>query len=148
MFRRALLLSVLLALAVTGFGAEPAVRYDRVEVAPTRTSIFIGSISMTMPTFVRRGPTYSAAYAAKVFPYFFYNEQGTLSVDISDVQLAALAHGATIEFAGRAVTDHGSERRVTATATPRDQRSGALKVRVFVSKRISLVFHTTYRFAD
>ena len=42
--------------------------------------------------------------------------------------------------------DDGAERRLEGTATPTDATSGKLKVRVFVSKRIELIFNTTYRF--
>lgn len=148
MFRGALFLMIGLGLVATARADALARRYGRVEVAPTKTSIYIGSISMTMPTFVRHGSAYAAAYSAKVFPYFFYNERGTLTVDITDAQLAALAAGQPIDFAGHAVNDRGAERRVTGSATPWDARTGALKVRVYVSKRISLTFHTTYRFGD
>ena len=33
-------------------------------------------------------------------------------------------------------------------ATPADARSGKIKVRVFVSKRIELIFNTSYRFGE
>ena len=120
--------------------------YDRVEVAPAKTSIYIGTVAMTMPAFERHGERYDTTYTAKVFPYFFYNEKGTLSVDISAAQLRALARGEPIEFTGRAVRDDGAERRVEGKATPADAASGKLKVRVFVSKRVELIFNTTYRF--
>lgn len=126
--------------------AAPPRDYERVVVAPTKTSIYIGSVSMTMPPFVRKGGHFEAAYIAKVFPYFFYNENGTLSVDVSDQMLRALARGEPIEFKGRAVRADGVERRVEGRATPADARSGKLKVRVFVSRRIELIFNTTYRF--
>lgn len=120
--------------------------FERVVVAPTKTSIYVGTISMTMPPFVRKDGRYEAAYVAKVFPYFFYNEHGLLSVEVSDEMLAALARGEPIAFKGRAVRSDGTERRVEGKATPGDARSGKLKVRVFVSRRIELIFNTTYRF--
>ena len=126
----------------------PETAWSKVEVAPTWTSIYIGTVSMRMPTFVRAGDTFSASYTAKVFPYFFYNEKGTLTVDVTDAQLETLASGKPIDFTGAAMNTDGEKRRVTARATPKDGASGKLDVHVWVSKRIQLIFHTTYRFAE
>lgn len=148
MLRAVLLLSVLLWAGATSQAANPpARRYERVEIAPTRTSIYVGIVSMTLPPMIRSGTRYSAAYVANVFPYFFYDEKGQLYVDITDAQLDDLAHGRPIEFSGLAIRDDGVERRITGKATPTDADSGKIKVRVFVSKRIDLIFNTTYRFA-
>ena len=147
-----LLALVLLActfLAPAARAAElPLDRYQRVDIAPTRTSIYIGSISMTMPTFVREKGTYSAPYSAKVFPYFFYNEKGTLSIEISDDTLRALERGEVIQFTGRGVSSEGESRHVEGRAIPDGPGSvsGKIKVRVFVSKKIQLIFNTTYHF--
>lgn len=147
MLRRLLLAPLLLTFAAVASAAtSPGDHFGKVDVAPTRTSIYIGIVSMTMPTFVRAGSTYTAPYTAKVFPFAFYNEKGTLKVEIGDAQLDDLAHGKTIELTGRAVNDDGEERKVTGKATPKDATSGALKVRVTVSKHIELIFNTTYRF--
>jgi hypothetical protein len=148
MLRRLLLFLFAVALTLPGLGADNASspRWSEVDVEPTRTSIYIGSVSMTMPTFVRQGGSYSAAYTAKVFPYFFYNEKGTLTVDVADEQLATLTKGTPIEFTGEAVNTDGEHRKVTAKAIPSDATSGRLDVHVFVSKRIQLIFHTKYRF--
>ena len=138
--------------AVSLRGAAPVndvalTRYDRLEVASTKTSIYIGRVTMTMPTFVRSGGTYEAAYTAKVFPYFFYNERGRLTIDISDEQLRALDRGEPIEFKGRGISTDGAARHVEGKATPTSATEGKIKVRVFVSKRIELIFNTTYRLA-
>jgi hypothetical protein len=144
-------LAVALAVAgamITGAGEAPLADYARVEVAPTKTSIYLGVVSMTMPAFARDHGTYESTYVAKVFPFFFYNETGRLRVDISDDALRKLERGEAIEFKGRAVRTDGAERRVEGKATPIDGKSGKLKVRVFYSKRIELIFNTTYRFPD
>lgn len=116
-----------------------------VEVAPTKTSIYIGSVSMAMPAFVRRDDGFESTYVAKVFPYSFYNEDGTIRIDVSDAMLAKLQKGAPIEFHGRAERTGGGERRITGSATPDDPTQGKLKVRVRYSKRIELIFNTTYK---
>lgn len=141
-------LGLLAAVVPASAADQPAAAYARVEVAPTKTSIYIGTVSMTMPGFTRTGGTYSSTYVARVFPYFFSNESGRLSVAISDELLQRLGRGEAIEFSGRAVNDSGAERRIEGTATPADAASGKLKVRVFVSRRIELIFNTTYRFPN
>jgi hypothetical protein len=162
MVRRLLFLAIVLALtsipAVAGeVGPGPTAvttaatshrAPNQVDVAPTKTSIYIGTVSMTMPTFVRHGGTFEASYTAKVFPYYFYNEKGTLTVNISDAQLDELVAGRTITFTGLGVRDDGTPRPVEGKAMPTDAKSGKLKVRVTVSKHVVLVFNTTYRFQD
>lgn len=149
MLRRPLLA---LACALGGFvaaarsGDAPRPIFDQVEVAPTRTSIYVGSVSLTMPAFARGQDRYETTYAARVFPFFMFNENGRLSVVISDDDLRRLERGEPVAFTGRAVNADGAERRVEGKATPTDAASGKLKVRVFVSKRIELIFNTTYRF--
>lgn len=149
MLRRALA-SLLCFLALTAIvwpaSEAPLAVYERVEVAPTKTSIYVGTVSLTMPAFLRRNGSYEAAYTAKVFPYFFSSEAGQLAIEISDAQLRQLERGEAVDFTGRGVRADGAERRVEGKATPTDARTGKLKVRVFVSKRIELIFNTTYRF--
>ena len=147
--RRRLLpiLLCLLAFLSRARGADaPPGRYDHVAIEPTKTSIYVGSVTMTMPLFARTNGIYESTYTAKVFPYFFYNETGRLAITMSDESLAKLERGETAEFTGRAVTPEGEERRIEGKATPAGAMHGKIKVRVFVSKRIELIFNTTYRF--
>ena len=116
-----------------------------VEIAPTKTSIYVGTVSMTMPPFTRRNAGFESTYTAKVFPYFFYNESGTLRIEFTDSQLRDLQNGTAVEFKGRAQRADGAERRIEGKATPSDATTGKLKVRVFYSKRVELIFNTTYR---
>jgi hypothetical protein len=124
----------------------PLSRYATVSVETAKTSIYIGTVTLTAPVFVRQGITYSTTYAAKVFPYFFYNEKGSLSIDVPDADLRKLERGEAIDFTGEAKTTGGEERHVEGRAQPTDANSGKLKVRVFVSKKIQLIFNTTYHF--
>ena len=66
-------------------------RYATVVIAPAKTSIYVGTVTLTMPTFERRGSRFESVYMAKVFPYFFYNESGALGIDFSAEQLSRLA---------------------------------------------------------
>ena len=103
---------------------------------------------MTMPAFARVNSGYETTYVAKGFPYFCYNENGRWRVEITDETLRTLAGGEAIDFQGRAVREVGAERRVDGRASPRDASSWNIKVRVFYSKRIELIFNTTYRFQE
>ena len=153
MFRRPLTtLICTCALALAMHAAEaPIATFDQVTIAPTKTSIYIGTVAMTMPTFVRKSGIYESSYAAKVFPYFFSNEKGRLAITLSDESLRKLERGEPVAFTGRAVNTDGEERRIEGKATP-DEAAGGLKgkikVRVFVSKRIELIFNTSYRFGE
>jgi len=127
--------------------AAPADRFATVAIEPAKTSIYIGSVTMTSPIFHRIGARYESSYVAKVFPYFFYNEKGALGIEFTDEQLARLERGERVEFTGQARSDSGGERRIEGHATPADPGGGKIKVRIFVSKKIELIFNTTYRFA-
>ena len=139
-------LAALAFVAATPAAEVPLRRYDRVEIAPTKTSIYIGTVTMTMPVFVRHGGTYESTYTAKVFPFFFYNEKGTLAIDIGDETLRRLEHGEPIEFQGHGMSTSGGQRHVEGRAVPTAATGGKIKVRVFVTKKIQLIFNTTYRF--
>lgn len=118
----------------------------RILVEPTRTSIYVGSVAMTLSPFLPRAEGgYGADYSARVLPYLFLNEKGRLAVDVSEEMLRQLAAGEPVEFRGRAERTDGELRRIEGRAVPADPASGKLKVRVFVSKRVELIFNTTYR---
>jgi hypothetical protein len=116
-----------------------------VAVEPARTSISVGTVTLTMPTFVRRGAVFESTYDCKVFPYFFANEHGTLRIDVTDADLDALQRGQPIDFRGQARSHRDAERAVEGRATPETPTEGRLKVRVRVSRRIELIFNTRYR---
>jgi hypothetical protein len=149
MLRRLLALALLFSpalLAQAPATPAPLASFDRVLIAPTKTSIYIGTVSMTTPPLHRKNGVYETTYTAKVFPYFFSNESGTLAIEITDAQLRQLEKGDPIEFKGQGIRTDGEKRRVEGKATPTDATSGKIKVRVFVSKKIELIFNTTYRF--
>ncbi len=115
------------------------------EIAPAKTSIYIGSVSLIVQPMTRSEGMFASTYAARVFPYFFYNEQGRFQIRVSDSDLHRLAAGQTIEFSGDALRDDGVDRRVEGRAIPRGPGAGDVKVRVFLSHRLVLVFNTTYQ---
>ena len=121
------------------------VRYDRVEIAPAKTSIYVGSVAMTLTPFARKNGVYHSNYTAKVFPYFFWGEDGWIAIEMTDDALRQLAKGETVQFKGHGMNNDGEERHIEGRAVPADANTGKIKVRVFVSKRIQLIFNTTYR---
>jgi hypothetical protein len=120
--------------------------YDTVRVDTVKTSIYVGNVTLSTTLLKRTDGVYSTDYKAKVFPYFFYNETGHLSIEFSDEQLAQLARGETVQFKGRAENSDREPRRVEGRAVPTDATQGKLKVRVFVSPKIELIFNTIYHF--
>lgn len=123
-------------------------RHAEVTVEPTATSIYIGKVSLAMPPFTRRDGIFTTAYTAKVFPFFFYSERGNISIEFSDEQLQKLEHGETVYFKGHASSTDGDDRRIEGRAVPDAAGGGPgkIKVRVWVSKRIELIFNSVYRF--
>jgi len=143
-------LGCLLALVTLARGGEPvpASGFKGVEIKTTKTSIYVGSVTMTMPAFVRTKDGFASTYKAKVFPYVFSNEAGTIAIAISEAALRQLQHGEPADFTGEAVNGHGEPRRIQGKATPTEGLSGKIKVRVFVSEKIQLIFNTHYRLVE
>jgi hypothetical protein len=143
---RRLLIPVTLALlAAAPLRADDSLaRFNVVDIKPAVVSIIIATVSMTMPPFVRKGSSYSSTYSAKVFPYFFYNEKGRIWIDVPDELLRRAAKGQPVDFKGHALSDSGDQRRIEGHAVPTGPFSGKIRVRVFVTRRISLDYDTTY----
>jgi len=124
----------------------PDTRHAVATVETARTSIYIGNVTLTMPPFKRSGEVYESTYQARVFPYFFYNERGKIAITLSDDELRQIASGETVYFNGHAEDTAGDPRRIEGRVVPDDPLSGKIKVRVWVSPKIELIFNTTYRF--
>jgi len=149
--RRSMALSFFLLLAGVTVRAEPEpaaapTTWDKVTVAPMKTSIYIGSVKLTTGVFVRHGSTLSTTYEASVVPWFFWNESGQISITLDDSVLAKLAKGETAEFKGDGINMKNKPRPVTGRAQPADAFSGKIKVRVNADG-VELIFNGTYRFS-
>jgi hypothetical protein len=145
---------VFLAALVAGEPAVPEVpaaaaphRYTRVAVAPSKTSIYIGNVSLTVPPLVRQGAAFTADYRAKVFPFFFYGEHGHFSIDFPEDHVQRLFRGEVVQFQGHALNSAGEGRRIEGRAVPEGAGAdhGRIKIRVWVGK-IELIFNSTYQF--
>lgn len=141
MIVRPLLLS--LAFAAAGFATDGTI-VERVSVPPMKTSIYVGSVTLTTSEFKRAGDQFSATYEAKVFPWFFWSETGGITIQVPPADLARLARGETIEFTGDAFNHKNKPRKVTGRAQPADAAAGKIKVRIHVDD-VELIFNGPYR---
>ncbi len=121
----------------------PAVAWNRVEIGPMKTSIYIGSVTLTTGTLQRDGATLSASYDAKVFPWFFWGETGRIVIQLTDATYAGLARGEVVDFNGHAQNQKGKPREVTGRVYPAGPNSGKIKVRIHVDD-LELIFNGTY----
>jgi hypothetical protein len=138
------LLALTLAAATPALGAgDDLARFEQVAIKPATAYIYIATVTMTIPTFSRHGGVYSSTYAARVFP-IFYTERGRIWIDIPDDALRRIAGGEPIDFTGRAVNESGDGRKIVGHAVPTGTSGGKISVRVFVTKRISVTYDTTY----
>lgn len=139
---------VLMLGAVSALTAQPAAiltGWDHVSIAPMKTSIYVGSVTLTTAVLVRKSSTLSTTYEAKVRPWFFWGETGKITITLSDANLANLAKGERAEFTGDATNHKSKPRTVTGYAQPVDAISGKIKVRI-MADGIELIFNGTYRF--
>jgi hypothetical protein len=139
---RVLLLCLALLPAARAATDDPIARAI---VPPMKTSIYVGSVTLTTSEFRRDGDKFSATYDAKVFPWFFWSETGGITITVPATDLARLARGETVEFAGDAFNHKNKPRRVTGRAQPADAKSGKIKVRIHVDD-VELIFNGPYRF--
>jgi hypothetical protein len=140
------LLSALAAAAVLRADTTRAAGdWDAVTVAPMKTSIYIGSVTLSTGVFQREGDTFATTYEAKVRPWFFWSETGRITITLPPAELVKLAQGERVTFTGQATNHRNKPRRVTGQADRIDAANGKIKVRI-EADGIELVFNGTYRF--
>ena len=147
MSRSKLCLCLLLGAASLTRAVAALTTWDRVEIAPMKTSIYIGSVRLSTQTFERSGSTLSSTYAARVFPWIPWNEHGKISITLSDTALANIAKGETAEFTGDATNHRNKPRKITGRVQPTSATTGKIKVRISADG-IELVFNSTYQFTE
>jgi hypothetical protein len=102
-------------------------------------------ITLTTAPMQRTAFGYNSDYAVKVFPFFFFNETGSIRINVEPDALEALGVGEVISFTGEAVNQNSRRRLVEGRAYPADTMSGRIRIVVKVGS-IELIFKTTYRF--
>lgn len=116
----------------------------RVTVAPMKTSIYVGSVTLTTTDFQPQDENFKATYEAKVRPWFFWGETGQITIKLPVTDLTRLALGQPIEFTGEAANHKNKPRTVTGRAQPAGPTSGKIKVRI-MADGIELIFNGTYQ---
>ncbi len=88
---------------------------SQVEIKPTTSSLFVATVTMTMPPFTRRDAVFSSTYSARVFPYFFWSESGRIWIEVPAGEAApgrpgrgGRLHGARRQLVGRPAQDRGA----------------------------------------
>jgi hypothetical protein len=138
------LFALTLAAASSALGSgDDMTRFNRVEIKPATAYIYIATVTMTIPPFSWHHGVYSSTYAARVFP-IFYTERGRIWIDMPDDALRRIASGRAVDFTGHALNDSGDGRKILGHAVPTGATGGTISVRVFVTKRISVTYDTTY----
>lgn len=117
--------------------------FTRATVPSMKTSIYVGSVTLTTGAFARSGDKWSTTYNAKVFPWFPWSEHGDITITVTDADLARLAKGETVEFTGDAKNHKGKPRKVTGRAQPANDHAGKIKVRIHVDD-VELIFNGSY----
>ena len=111
-----------------------------------KTSIYVGSVTLSTGPFERTGDKWTTTYNAKVFPWFPWSEHGDITITLTEAELAQLAKGETVEFTGDAQNHKKKPRKVTGRAQPADDHSGKIKVRIAVDD-VELIFNGSYELA-
>jgi hypothetical protein len=129
--------------AETG-AARVQFQWNHITVEPMKTSIYIGSVRLNTGVFERNGANFSTTYDARVVPWFFWNESGSITLFLNDAEWVKIARGERTDFKGEAMNGKNKPRHVTGWAQPADRTSGKIKVRV-MADGIELIFNGTYR---
>jgi hypothetical protein len=132
------------AVSLHAADVPPPASAARVVVGSMKTSIYVGSVTLTTTDFVQQGDTFSATYEAKVRPWFFWGESGHITIRLPASDLIRLALGQTVEFTGDAANHKNKPRTITGRAQPADPLSGKIKVRI-LADGIELIFNGTYQ---
>ncbi len=139
-----LLLTLMLCLG-GAWSAQATPAWERVTVATMKASIYVGSVRLTSSVFERQGEHFSATYEARVFPWAFWSETGSIRLQVPPAELARLARGEVIDFAGDAENHKGRLRKITGRAYPDEIATGKIKVRIRMDGT-ELIFNGNYRF--
>lgn len=135
---------LLAAVTLPAAPARAAGRWDAVLVAPMKTSIYVGSVTLTTTEFKRDGDKFTTTYEAKVRPWFWWSESGRASITLPVAELEKLAKGGRVEFTGEGTNHKGKPRPITGYAERADDASGKIKVRLNADG-VELIFNGTYR---
>ncbi len=104
-----------------------------------------GIATLTIGPLERTNGVYTGDYKLTVFPWFSYNEKGTLAILISDASLAEANQGKVVTITGTATSKSGNCWPIVAIATPVDKEHGTLKLWFMAASR-KMIFTPAYYF--
>jgi hypothetical protein len=119
---------------------------DEAVVQPAKTKVYLGTMTLALTPLIRTGTRFESNYTAEFFPLAFFGEQGRFWIEATDADLAKVAKGETVTFAGEAESTDHAKHRVIGRITPKDAASGTIHVRVFVTSTAAIPFDSSYRF--
>jgi hypothetical protein len=143
MFRPTLCLLLALGAVVSLRADITLLASPRVAVAPMKTSIYVGSVTLSTTDFLQQDESFKATYEAKVRPWFFWGETGRITIKLPVTDLTRLALGQPVEFTGEAANHKNKPRTVTGRAQPAGPTTGKIKVRI-MADGVELIFNGTY----
>jgi hypothetical protein len=82
------LLLILMFCLAGGSSAAATPTWECVTVAPMKTSIYVGSVHLISSVLERQGEQFTATYEARVFPWAFWSERGTIRLHVPPAELA------------------------------------------------------------
>jgi len=135
---------MLAAVGVLRAYAGAIVEWDTVAIESMKTSIYIGSVTLTTSEFKREGDQYTATYEAHIWPWIFWNETGRITIKLPPADVERLKRGERVEFVGEAANHKNKLRHVTGRADRTGEGTGKIKVRIGVDDT-ELIFNGTYR---
>jgi hypothetical protein len=117
------------------------------KISPSATKITGAKLTLAVGTLRQTNDAFVGEFQMKVSPFFFKNEKGIVTIDLSTNAIAKAARGETIEVKGVAKTSgkNGPTRPLTAVAIPKDSENGSLTITIQDGDR-KLRFVTDYRF--
>lgn len=124
--------------------ARPGAAWDAVAVAPMKTSIYVGSVTLATTEFKRDGDKFATTYEARVRPWFWWNESGRATITLPVAELEKLSKGGRVDFTGEGRNHRNKPRPITGYAERIDDHSGKIKVRL-TADGVELIFNGTYR---
>ena len=139
--------SISIRVAPTSTSSAPASRILMID--PSSMPVAGGKATLIIGALQRANGVYSGNYKIEVFPYFFKNEKGRLTIAVSDESLVKINQGKITAIIGTATTSGkgGRSRHIDATATPANNNCGMLKLWFMAGNR-KMIFEPAYHFVE
>ena len=103
---------------------------------------------MIVKPLTRQADNYVGDYQIKVMPYFFKNEQGRISIGLSEESLSQITQGKSVKFAGTAKTSGSIKTRaINGVLTPSANNRGSVTFSIKTDNG-ALIFTSNYTSAD